>query len=354
MNKIHYIIFLSVFVAACQSNNPTAVVQPSVKVTVQTAEHSPNKHAITASGRVTASQNARLSTRHAGYVQRVHVDIGQKVAAGQLLVSIHNDDLQAQQQQAKAAITQAQVAYGNAEKDFFRFQNLVASQSASAKEFESIQNQYQMAKAQLEVAKEMKKAASSQLQYTEIRAPFAGVITEKNIQQGDMAMPGTPLLTIENPSQLEVYADVSEHQVARININDQVLVRISSIDTSVEGKVSHISPSGANTSGQYPVKIALSQPIETLKPGMYANLYFASSAGEESLQRVWIPTKVLVKRGELKGVYTVSQEQTAILRWLRLGQTTDEMTEVLSGLTAGETYIVTSEGRLFNGAKVTP
>lgn len=69
-------------------------------------------------------------------------------------------------------------------------------------------------------------------------------------------------------------------------------------------------------------------------------------------QMVLIPTEAIVTNGQLSGLYTVSQSNTALLRWLRLGRTFGDQVEVLSGLKADETYIVSAEGKLFNGAKL--
>jgi multidrug efflux pump subunit AcrA (membrane-fusion protein) len=67
-----------------------------------------------------------------------------------------------------------------------------------------------------------------------------------------------------------------------------------------------------------------------------------------------VPTNALVQRGQLTGIYTVSQKNTAILRWVRLGETFGDKVAVLSGLTAGETYILNAEGKLYNGVPLSP
>lgn len=84
---------------------------------------------------------------------------------------------------------------------------------------------------------------------------------------------------------------------------------------------------------------------------MYATVQFPVER-KNAPDKVLIPTSSIIKKGELSGIYTISQQNTALLRWLRLGRTYGDQIEVLAGLNADETYIVTAEGKLFNGAKV--
>ena len=111
--------------------------EPVIKVVVNGSSAN-NTEFITASGKTEAESSANLSTRMMGYVTKVHVKTGQKVAAGQLLVSINSSDLQAKKAQVEASILQATAGYNNAKKDYDRFVNLFAQQSASQKELDDI------------------------------------------------------------------------------------------------------------------------------------------------------------------------------------------------------------------------
>ena len=91
-----------------------------------------------------------------GYVNKVHVNVGDKVRKGQLLVSINNNDLQAKRAQVNAGITEATAAFNNAQKDYNRFKNLFANNSASQKEMDDMTANFEMAKARLEAANQMK------------------------------------------------------------------------------------------------------------------------------------------------------------------------------------------------------
>ncbi len=122
------------------------------------------------------------------------------------------------------------------------------------------------------------------------------------------------------------------------------------MDKTLKGKVSEVSTSAKNTGGQYLVKINLDKTDVNILSGMFSTVQFPVE-GKVKSSLVLIPTEAIVKNGQLSGVYTVSESNTALLRWLRLGRTYGNNVEVLSGLNADESYIVSAEGKLFNGAK---
>ena len=156
------------------------------------------------SGQITAVNSATLSTRVMGFVERIPVKVGQKVKKGQLLVAIKNTDLQAKKAQAEASIIEAKAGFQNAEKDYQRFVNLFKQNSASQKELDDMTSRYEMAKARYEAAMQMGSEVDAQFAYTNIRAPFSGVVTNTHIDEGAMANPGMPLVSIEAQGVLKL------------------------------------------------------------------------------------------------------------------------------------------------------
>jgi len=354
--RIYILVLLTSIIGLSGCNSEDEKTQQdqaaAINVKVSTINSENNNPFITASGKIEAAKNANLSTRMMGYVNKVHVKVGDKVRKGQLLLSINNADLSAKSAQVNAGITEAKAAFNNAEKDYTRFKNLFADNSASQKELDDMAARYEMAKARLEGAQQMKNEVGAQFSYVNIRAPFEGVITNRFIDPGAMASPGMPLIAMESPGDFEVTAAIPENEISQIVSGADVKVMVKSLDTLINGKVSEISSSAKNTGGQYLVKIALDKTEVPILSGMYATVQFPI---EEKLEthRVLIPKDVLVNRGQLSGVYTVSQSNTAMLRWLRLGRSFGDQVEVLSGLAADESYIVTADSKLFNGAKIT-
>ena len=357
MKKYIYIITLlsaSLYLISCGSEDKKAIVDnsPVIKVVVNKITTNNNNPFLSVSGKIQATNSADLSTRMMGFVKKVHVNVGDKVKKGQLLVSINNTDLQAKKAQVDAGIVQAQTAFTNAEKNYNRFKNLLASSSISQKEMDDMTTNYQMAKAGLESAKQMKNEINAQFTYSNITAPFSGIITNKNIDAGDMANPGIPLISLESPKDFEVLAMVPETEISEIKKGANVNVLVKAIDKSVIGKVTEVSTSAKNTGGQYLVKIALEKTEANILSGMFATVQFPVEQKMKS-EMVLIPVDAIVKNGQLSGVYTVSQTNKALLRWLRLGRTYGNNVEVLSGLNADESYIISADGKLFNGAKIT-
>lgn len=333
----------------------SAELQP-VTVKINGKLDTNNSPFVNASGKIEAENSANLSTRMMGYVTKLHVKVGQNVREGQLLVSVNSTDLQAKKAQVDASIIQAQAAYTNAKKDYDRFVNLFAQQSASQKELDDMTARFEMAKAGLEAAKQMRNEIQAQFSYSNITAPFSGVVTNTFVKEGDMANPGMPLVSVEGATRLQVVAMVSESDIAYVKQGMTVKVNIKSLNKEVAGKVSEISLSAKNTGGQYLVKVNLNQQDKSILSGMFVNVQFPIEKTKvvetNSTERVLIPTSALVKQGQLSGVYTVGNGNVAILRWLRLGKTFGNQVEVLSGLSANEAYIVSADGKLFNGAKI--
>ena len=356
MKNIYKITFLALtlIVSSCGGGDKKVTEDQTTPIVVKISkvESNGNNPFVTASGKIEAANSANLSTRMMGYVNKIHVSVGDKVTKGQLLISINNSDLQARSAQVSASITEAKAAFANAEKDYNRYKNLFADQSASQKEMDDITAHYEMAKARLEAANQMKNEVDSQFSYVNIRAPFDGVVTSKLISKGDMANPGIPLIEIESPGNFEVVAMVPESEISKIKAETKVDVLVKSLNETLKGEVIEVSTSAKNTGGQYLVKISLDKTDKQILSGMFASVQFPVEKNETTKNVVLIPTEALIHKGQLTGVYTVSQSNTALLRWLRLGRTMGNQVEVLSGLNSDESYIVSSEGKLYNGAKI--
>jgi RND family efflux transporter MFP subunit len=363
--KIIAILSISAIVLTSCGGDKKESITTEAAIAVKVSGVSENTEGgfITASGKIEAENSANLSTRMMGYVTKIHVKVGQKVGAGQLLVSINNTDLQAKKAQVDASILQATAGYNNAKKDYDRFVNLFKQQSASQKELDDITARYEMAKAGLEGAKQMRNEVMAQFSYSNITAPFSGTVTNTFVKEGDMANPGMPLVSLEGTSRLQVTAMVSENDIASIKKKMVVKVLVKSSNAKLTGKVSEVSLSATNTGGQYLVKVNLDKTDSTVLSGMFVNVQFPienkvhPSDSEQAMQTkksevLLVPESALVRQGQLTGVYTIGEGNIAILRWLRIGKTFGNQVEVLSGLSASEQYIVSAEGKLYNGALV--
>ena len=358
MNILKTGIFLSAFAVLASCSSDKNEIKDNAKPIEVKLSNSATTDALGyagASGKLVAKNSVNVSTRMMGYITSLRADVGDFVSAGQGLVSINNTDIQAKGGQANAQIAQAQANFNIAQKDFQRFQNLYNNQSASQKELDDMRARYEMAKANLDGARMMKNEVNSQYRYTNITAPISGVITAKFANQGDLANPGMPILTIESSGNLQAQVLVSEQDITLIKSGMPVKVLMKSTNNEVTGTVDEISRSATNTGGQYLVKINVPQSRDYL-PGMFVTVVFpfkrSGSVNQDFQESVTVPKSALVENGQLTGIYTVSSANTAMLRWIKTGKTLGDQVEILSGLNSKEPYIVSANGKLFNGAKV--
>lgn len=335
-----------------KENNDTE--QP-VKVTIYSPAHISDE-GFYLSGQVVSKQTATISTRMMGYITKIYVKPGDRVSAGQLLVSISSDDVLAKKAQVQAMITEAEAAAKNAERDYERFKVLREKNSVSEKELENVSLQNTSMKAKVQMARQQLNEVNAMLAYTNIKAPFAGVITQKLADQGSMANPGMPILMMEQQGQLEIEASVPENYIQYVKVGDAAKIELKSLGATIDGKVSELSPSAYGTGGQYSMKLSITDSGNTnIRTGMYASILIPKKITEEnsnSSSKTMLDKSSIIYRDQLTGVYVVDSQNKAQLRWVRLGKTIGNQVEVLSGLTSDEKVILKSDAKLYNGKPV--
>lgn len=352
--KIQSIALLagSAFMFSCSGEEKDQAKQvTTVPVTVAAPSLQSSDHVI-ASGQVASKETAIISTRVMGFVTGFKVKVGEAVKKGQLLATISNGDILAKRAQAQAMLTEAEAALKDAKKDYERFEELYKQKSASTKEFENATLHYNSIKAKAEAAQQMKNEADAMLTYTNLTAPFSGVVTQRNVDEGSMANPGMPILMVEQAGLYEVRASVSEADISKVKNGSTADLEIPSIGKKLTGKITEVSSSSQYSGGQYLIRISI--PADpTLLSGMFAHVTIPVGAKKETSQGIWVPASALVYRDQLTGIYSVSQSNTALLHWVKTGRQRDAQVEILSGLTAAEKFILQSEGKLYNGVPVT-
>jgi len=327
----------------------------AIPVTIALAEAHAN-NGIAASGTVESERTAQIGTRIMGYITKIHVKVGDRVQKGQLLATISDQDMRAKKAQAEAAVNSANAALKVAEKDRDRFTTLYQQQSATAKELESVTLQFEAAQSGAEAAGQMLNEVKAILAYTRISAPFAGTVTRKIADEGSMANPGMPILTVEQDGLLQISASIPESEISRARLGSLADVEVKSANRRFQGEVMQISRSSQFSGGQYQVKISVpNEATEGLFAGMYVTVFIpleGSGKTTESDMSIWVPEESLVKREQLTGLYTVNENNIAALRWVRTGKSDGKRVEIVSGLAANEPFIIAAESKLYNGAPV--
>ncbi len=327
--------------------NETALAVKTYSPSMQQTE------GISVSGSVAARQTAMVSTRVMGLIERIYVRQGDAVKKGQLLISINSADLNAKTEQVRSMVAEANAAYQSAERDYQRYKTLHEQNSVSDKELENMELNRTSMKAKLQMAQQSLREVSSTNAYTQIRAPFSGIVSQKMIDAGSIATPGSPMLAIEQSGNLVVTANVPELYIPYVKTGTSAKVEIKSLDQPLQGYVYEISPSASMTDGQYTVKISLNSfGKQGLKSGMYATIHLAAKTPKMEKTALMVCNSSIVRKEQLTGVYVVNKENRAILHWIKLGKSFGNMVEVVSGLDGSEQIIDQLNGELYNGKKV--
>ncbi|HEY5915306.1 MAG TPA: efflux RND transporter periplasmic adaptor subunit [Verrucomicrobiae bacterium] len=325
-----------VVLAGCGKGHPghTAAQAdlPSAKVRTQIVESKPLTAVEEVVGTVRARLRATIEAKTSGRIAEMPVVLGQKISAGQLLARLDAPEIKARVEQAEAALQQA-------ERDWKRVSSLFKEQAATRAESETAESRYQVAKGALAEARAL-------LGYVEVVAPFDGVVTRKWVDVGDLAAPGKPLVDMEDPSRLQLEADVPEGIATHIKAAATMTIRVGQATPELAGTVAEMSPIADPVSRTFRVKLDLANP-PGLMSGQFARLIVPM--GETTSLR--IPSSAVVQRGQMEIVFAV-ENQRARLHLVKTGRRVNDETEVLSGLDPGDAVVTDNAGGLLDGQRV--
>jgi len=361
-----------VLLAACREEPKPAAAAPQAPVAVRVAavalEERPEVYEAT--GTVRARTAATLSSKVMGYVQEVHVRVGDRVREGQPLVTLDARDLETGVRRADAARAEIESAIPEAESGmaaakaqlelaqatYKRIDELARKKSVSNQELDEASARLKAAQAANDMARarraqldakmaqvgEERQAAAIMRGYAQINAPFAGVVTARSVEPGNLAAPGAPLLTLEREGAYRLEAAVEESKLPAVRAGQSVDVALEALDRTIPARVSEVVPAVDASSRAYTVKIDL-PALAQVRSGMFGRALFPLG----KRQVLAVPAGAVVERGQLQAVYVV-EEGAAHTRLVTLGA----KGEVLSGLAAGEKVVVPVPASLNDGAKV--
>ena len=313
-------------------------------------------------GTVRAAQTSDASSQMMGNIVEIRAHEGDHVQRGQVLAVIDDSQPRAAVDRSTAVDLAAQQQLVGADSDLTlaestlkRYQTLFEKKSVSPQEFDEVKARQQAALARRDMAKAGQAqalAALSQartsLDYTRIRAPFDGVVTQKKADSGTLASPGMPIFTVEDVRHYRLEATINENDLQYVRTGKQVSVVIDALDNeSLDGKVAQIVPAADAASRTFLVKIEL--PTDTrLRSGLFGRAQF--SRGER--QALLIPRSAVVERGQLQGIYVLDQNKVASLRYITLGKPSGAEVEVLAGLQNGERLVAEPGAVDLNGKRI--
>lgn len=288
-------------------------------------------------GVVNSSVQAELSFQVPGQVKSVYVTEGQAVRKQQLLAELECENLISSNEAAQSSLRQAQDGYD-------RLKALYENGSLPEVKFVEIQTQ-------LAQAKSMADIAAKNLKEAKLIAPFDGVITAKNIESGESAVPATKKFTLSKLKPLEVKVSIPENEISSVKIGDKCSVSIAAVGSKeMEGKITEKNVVANRLSHTYEVKIKFNEEPQNVMPGMVCNV---NLYGSENESVATLPAKVIQMDADGNHFVWCIDNGAAKRQQITVGRLMPSGIEILSGINSATQVISDGSHKVCEGTKVT-
>lgn len=302
------------------------------------------------SGTLVPEREARLRAEVSGAVLQTMVEQGQRVAAGTLLGRIDDASVNDQAASAKSSIAQAQLGVDQAARELQRSKTLLAAGAIAERDRESAERASLAADAQLADAKARLSVADRNLRNTQIRSPFAGVVSERNVSAGDVVAPGTALFTVVDPTSLRLEASVPAEAIGSIRVGAPVMFAVNGYPgREFEGKVTRINPTADAQTRQVRIYATVPNGSGRLVGGLFAN----GSVATETRVGMMVPDKAVDQSSPIPFVVRLKGGKVEKVDVsVGLHDATNETTEVTKGLAVGDTVLLGAAQGISVGTQV--
>jgi len=289
-------------------------------------------------GVVQAVHHSTLSSQVNARVEKVLFDVDDHVQEGELILQFDDTEIRARLRQAEADQRAAKANLEAARSHFTRIEKLFKSNTASKSAFDEADAARDAARARVSAADAVLDQATRQLSYTKVIAPYSGIVTERHIELGETAAPGTHLMSGFSLHQLRVEVNfpqrllsaMEQYQSAQVIMPDLTGSRVAATGITVFP----FATAGAST---IPVRVSLPENTSGIYPGMLVKVAFSTG----NRIRLSIPHAAVVYRSEVVGVYVITEGNRVSFRHIRVGDEADDGSiEVLAGLDEGERVAV--------------
>lgn len=291
---------------------------------------------INVTGTVFSEEMIHVAARINAYVREVHAGAGSKVAKDDILISLDDRELRQQLSAASAELEQAETEYN-------RTKRLFESGAATHRDFTAAQSDYKSARAHNEEIEVM-------LSFTRMRSPIDGVVTDRNIEAGDLASPGQVLMTVYNPAEMRLEVPVPVRLSDRISLGDRFPVKIEYPEGMHMGIVteivSKIDPASRTRTAK--VSLPLTDKNDIL-PGTFGRIWIDATPEEA----IFIPETAVYRLGQLEMVQYVVNARV-IGRLVKTGPLQEGYIEILSGLSHGDIVLVHPVPSSDTGRRLSP
>ena len=299
-----------------------------------TAEAKAMPEVYVADARIEAVHQATLAAETTGRIQQILFDVDDVVSEGRVLLRFTDKEQRANVAKAEAGLKEAQARLNQARDEQTRVQSMFDRKLVAKSALDNASADFNAAQQRVKAAEAELKKAREQLEYTVVRAPYAGIVVERHVNVGERVNPGTPLMTGFSLKKLRAVATVPQSMVEQIRRNTQAT--ISNVTTTEPVQVVSqditVYPYADKVTHSFTVRAELAAVPEGFYPGMFVKAAFV--IGEKT--RLLVPASAVVHRSEVTAVYVVDAQNRVQFRAVRVGNRVNDHIEILAGLMAGE------------------
>ncbi len=294
-------------------------------------------------GVIKSEIEVNITAQRTGKLAKLYVEEGDRIKAGDLIAELDTSEVKANLNKVKADLKKAELDLINTRSEYKRKDALFKERLITQQQFDDVQKMLSIAEAGFDMTKAAVDIAQLQYDYSFIKAPISGVISERPVEVGDTATPGPIIASIVDPNNLHIKAPVDEADVGSVAIGQTAKITMDAYPGEVfYGKVIKISPiviGRRQEARTFEVKVSFTDNRIILKPGMSADIEIITGESKDALV---VPSQAVIEKGKEKIVY-VSEGGRAKQRKIEVGIYNWNFTEIRKGLTEGEEIIITPD-----------
>ena len=310
------------------------------------------------SGTARAAVESRLSFKVPGTLERVLVEVGDRVKTGQLIAQLDDESTRLQVQEAEAGLASAEAQAVNAEANYDRVQSLYENRNASKNDLDAARAGAVSVRQNVNSIAKRLELARVTLGYTELRAQLDGSIAAVPVEANENVNAGQPVVLLTSGGRLEVMVAIPEQLIVDVREGDEVTVRFDAIEgRDLSGRVTEVGVVSTGAATTFPVTVRLDHEDEDCRPGMAAEVDFRFG-GRGGVERIYVPSVAVSqdRQGD-RFVFVVGEDEGGTRRARRrsvvIGALGDEgLMEIRDGLVDGELVVTAGVSRIADGQEV--
>lgn len=311
--------------------------QVAVPVTVATVVERPSVRLVNFVGTLYGNEEVTLSSQVEGQIRSLSVDLGDQVAAGQVLAQIDEDQWRARLREAEATLAKARA-------DAERGRQLVNGRVISQQEYESM-------KMHVDVAQAQRDTLTVTIRHARVESPIRGAVARRFVSAGEYVRAGSQMFTLVDEDPLKLRGDVPERFAHELQVGQAVQVRVDAFqDTAFAGRLARISPASNPENRSVTIETVVENRDRNLKPGFFANAAVVTRNDDRALM---VPQEALITFAGVTKLFVIS-DGTAHDREVHTGSRgSGGLVEIIDGVEPNETVATSGLTKLQNGIAVT-